>query len=518
MKLRIKIIIFLICSGSFLLFNPGISVAATSASEAFIVNLFENLLGREPEEEGLEWWATQIDQGAWSKEQAIWDIAFSPEGMATGVGALTTQEFNENAADLLAFDMSFSNVSGETATIKDKTVGDAILDLQYYALANDVVLNVDSFDEAGFSATCTNGGDVCGGSGCVAAAVDTGPEPEVCDTCDCPGYPSCYVSPTCTPSCGNCSVSCGGGTQTCTDSDCSTYTQSCNTLPCDNGCAATTPIGQICWNGYAWVEGTYNSAPQVSDLTAPNWNFSQAASQALRANLQFSLIDPDAGSFGSAYQLIVKKADGTLVLDTGKCTGYQTPSADCKIDNAICLKNGATGCINPGDCVCQYALDASKLNYDIAYQWWVKVWDNHDLASALTQYSAAADTDNNDGVALTFTTYRHKMPIPSATYLPASPSRGEPVKFTDTSKTFLTAAPTAEVPCDPAKCSWLWTVPEGASINDNATSTPTITFGSAGAMSVTLKVTDLIDGYYSQITMPLNVNADLPTWKEVKPE
>lgn len=261
-----------------------------------------------------------------------------------------------------------------------------------------------------------------------------------------------------------------------------------------------------------------NFAPAVASSTAPNWNFAQASVNALRANLQFSFVDTDAGSTGSAYQLILKKADDTAVLDTGVCTGYNTPSAACKIDNTICMNNGAAGCVNPGDCVCQYALDNILLNYNQGYKWWVKVWDNNDTVSDLTAYDTVPDTDNDDGVVPTFTTYKHEFPKPSATYVPANPSRGERIKFTDTSKTYLTAAPTTQVPCDPAKCSWLWTVPGDASINDSATSTPTVIFGSAGNMSVTLKVTDLIDGYYASAVIPVNVNVSLPRWKEVKPE
>lgn len=265
------------------------------------------------------------------------------------------------------------------------------------------------------------------------------------------------------------------------------------------------------------VAADVNQSPSATALTAPNWNYVQASANALHANLQFSLVDPDSGSYGSAYQVIVKKADDTTVLDTGKCTGYNIPSANCKIDNTICMKNGSTGCINSGDCVCQYQLDA-ELAYGTGYKWSVKVWDNYDVASALTPYDTNPDTDNDDGVVLTFTTYKHKFPKVSATYFPTKPSRGEKVKFTDTSKTYKSAAPTTEVPCDASICSWLWTIPSGATIDDAASSTPTIIFNTAGSNNVFLKVTDLVDSYYTQITIPVGVNAQLPKWKEVKPE
>ena len=256
--------------------------------------------------------------------------------------------------------------------------------------------------------------------------------------------------------------------------------------------------------------------PVVSNMKAPNWNYAQASADALHANLQFDFVDPDVGSYGSKYQVIVKKSDDSLVLDTGECTGYVTPSVKCKVDPTNCLKNSPAGCINPGDCVCTYTLDSSLLNYNQGYKWSVQVWDNNGASSPITPYSTNPDTDNNDGILPTFTTYKHKFPKVSATYLPTSPSRGEKVKFTDTSKTFLTAAPAAEVPCDASKCAWLWTVPAGATIDNAAASTPIITFSNAGINNVILKVTDKTDGYYSQITIPVRVNSKLPKWQEVK--
>ncbi|MDP2736922.1 MAG: fibrobacter succinogenes major paralogous domain-containing protein, partial [bacterium] len=285
----------------------------------------------------------------------------------------------------------------------------------------------------------------------------------------------------------------------------------------DNGCAATTPIGQICWNSYEWVNGTYNTPPAVSGMTAPNWNYTQASANALRANLQFSFVDPDAGSYGSAYQVIIKKADDTPVLDTGVCTGYNTPSAKCKVDPTNCMENGSTGCINPGDCVCTYALDSAFLGYSQGYKWSVQVWDNHSAASTLTPYNSGSDTDNNDGSASTFTAYKHNMPIAGFTHSPDQPSKGEAAKFTNASQVYLSSAPNTAVNCTTGQCTYFWTATAGASINDTATTSPIITFNSNSNSTVTLKVTDN-DGYYISVSDVININAQLPNWKEVKPE
>lgn len=256
------------------------------------------------------------------------------------------------------------------------------------------------------------------------------------------------------------------------------------------------------------VIANINALPQASYLTAPNWNFSQASQfGALNAKLAWTFSDPDAGASQSAYQIIVNTSNSISdpLFDSGKCLGYNNPSAKCKVDN------GAAGTTN-------FPLNAADgLNYNTPYYWWVRVWDNYDLASGLKQYDTTPDTDNDDGNPLTFTTYKHEMPEVSFSWFPANPSQGEEVKFTDTSQVYLTSAPDTAVNCAAALCDWLWTVPEGASIDDTAAPTPTIIFDSAGSFTVMLTVTDQ-DGYYASHSEIINVNAKLPIWREVKPE
>lgn len=274
------------------------------------------------------------------------------------------------------------------------------------------------------------------------------------------------------------------------------------------------------------VAADISQTPSVSGLTAPNWNFAQAAGAggALRANLHFDFIDPDPASSGSAYQIKVIKKNGLItVLDTGKCTGFSLPAADCKIDIACMWKAG--GCHNQGDCTCVYPL-GSELEYNTAYQWSVKVWDNFNKPSlGETWYATNPDTDNNDSVVDTFTTYKHEFPDVNVTIFPAEPSKAEEVKFTGTGFTYKSAVnpndqvtPATPVPCDETLCGWFWTEPNNSTIENADTATPTLIFNGAGSNTVKVKVTDTIDGYYTEINLPLDVNVKLPKWKEVKPE
>ena len=232
-----------------------------------------------------------------------------------------------------------------------------------------------------------------------------------------------------------------------------------------------------------------NIPPAAVNLTSPNWSIAQAGTNyALQAFTRWQFSDPDSGSSQSAYEVIVSpNSDFSLpTVSTGKTAG----SAN------------------------QYSLGPSQLAYNIPYYWKVRVWDDYDVAADWTQYNSAADTDNNDGYPLTFTTYQHEIPDPGFTWFPVNPSKGEDVKFTDASKVYLTGAPSTAVDCDDAKCDWLWTA-SNAVISDATASTTTITFNSAGAQSVKLKVTDN-DGYFYEVTKSINASKALPSWRETK--
>jgi len=228
------------------------------------------------------------------------------------------------------------------------------------------------------------------------------------------------------------------------------------------------------------VHGDINTPPTATALPAPNWSYDQACSYyARQAFLRWEFSDPDPDSSQSAYQVIFDDdSDPTdPIIDSGKTLG----SAN------------------------QYSVGPDQLSYDTPYYWWVRVWDNYDVASDLVQYNSVTDTDNDDGNNLTFTTYKHEFPDVDFSWSPQNPSQGEDVQFTDNSIVYGGATIS----------SWQWTVPEDATIDDATISAPTITFGSSGSQTVTLKVTDS-DGYYCSETKQININVALPEWKEVK--
>ncbi len=239
-----------------------------------------------------------------------------------------------------------------------------------------------------------------------------------------------------------------------------------------------------------------NNPPAAQGLTAPNWSFAQAASLgALRAFPRWQFNDPDCDPVNNpgacvqaAYELIVSKNSdfSSAVVSTGKVAG----SAN------------------------QYLLDQSVLNYGTPYYWKVRVWDDQGAVSPWASYATTPDTDNDDANVPTFTTYKHEMPNPDFTWLPANPSKGQSIRFTDNSKIYLAAAPSTAVPCGTGSCAWLWTAPNATIVAPTASST-LIKFTTDGPQTVTLKVTDN-DGYYASVTKSINIRAKLPIWKETR--
>ena len=271
-------------------------------------------------------------------------------------------------------------------------------------------------------------------------------------------------------------------------------------------CANDSPP---CGSSNYKVAADVNRPPSATALNAPNWSFSQAGQYgALKAKLGWTFSDQDAGQNEYAYQVIVNTSNSIVspIFDSGQCLGYNNPTDKCKIDAGVG----------------QFPINsAMTLNYNTPYYWWVKVWDDYitHKDSTLVQYNSGQDIpiESDDGTPLTFTTYKHEMPIASFTHFPDNPSRSEQVKFTNTSKVYLSSAPNIAVDCSNDQCAYFWSATNGADINDAATTSPIITFNSAGNSTITLKVTDN-DGYYISASDVININAQLPKWKEVKPE
>ncbi|MDD5071731.1 MAG: PKD domain-containing protein [Patescibacteria group bacterium] len=215
------------------------------------------------------------------------------------------------------------------------------------------------------------------------------------------------------------------------------------------------------------VYSSLNAPPQAQNPTAPNWTYAQACSlYARQAFLRWEFSDPDEGASQGAYQIIIDDDSdpGDPLVDTGK------------------ISEGAS----------QYSAGPDILDYDQTYYWWVKVWDNTDISSSLV-------------AGPPFTTYKHELPDVDFAWSPANPSENEEIKFSHSSVVYGGSTIS----------SLLWIAPD-SSIDDPATSTPTIIFSSPGSHPVTLRVTDS-DGYYCSKTETIDVSVGLPSWKEVQP-
>ncbi|MCX6800205.1 MAG: hypothetical protein NT091_03595, partial [Candidatus Falkowbacteria bacterium] len=290
-----------------------------------------------------------------------------------------------------------------------------------------------------------------------------------------------------------------------------------NCLDAPGGCSSPLVAG------YRVMGDFVNNFPKVASLTAPNWSYAEGCSAygSLQSFLQWNFSDRDIGSCETAYQIVVNDINSTStpLLDTGKCQGTYF--------GGVCAGGSNTG-------ACQSTVTANRFNlraamasasstevmkYDKRYYWWVKVWDDRDLASDWTQYSTVTDTDNDDANPLTFATYKHKFPNPSFSWFPVYPNIGENVSFTDTSKVYANGVAHQDIPsnCSNGTCFYAWTFEQGMPNNSTDRNPSPIRFTQGGSMNVTVKTTDQ-DGYYCYNTANVeNVSVCLPLWQEKKP-
>ena len=223
-----------------------------------------------------------------------------------------------------------------------------------------------------------------------------------------------------------------------------------------------------------------NTPPVLSDLTAPNWSYQQAADYggALRAFLKWEFDDLELDDQGAYHVIFDDNADFSSPLkDTGR---IDTASQSALIDSS-------TGV---------------ALDYDTEYFWKVRIWDVGNATSTWANHS--------------FTTYKHEMPVPEFTLFPAKASKGEEIGLTDNnSNVYLSGAPSTAIPCDFSNCSWFWEVPSASYMSSDTASSSIIRFDTEGVYDVTLTITDA-DGYAVSTTTTITIGSALPKWREVK--
>ncbi len=277
----------------------------------------------------------------------------------------------------------------------------------------------------------------------------------------------------------------------------------CVTGPCDD-------------NVYS-VIAKIDMTPTAENLTAPNWGSDKACKtnsihtdgtgESLRALLKWKYVD-SPGDTQSAYRVIVRKNGGGQVINTGKCSSI---GGNCRINS---------DCIN-----CYFPLYETDTNFDYntSYEWSVEVWDTNGNNSSVISYDVIFDTDNDDGVNTTFTTYKHKFPEPNFTWFSNNPSINEEVMFmaSSTSVCYESFDPDTNIHCGDSSI-WDWSRISGSDIsadspNPNNASTTIIKFIQSGQeIGIQLNLTDS-DGYScSTSTINDKTKQNLPSWIETK--
>lgn len=236
----------------------------------------------------------------------------------------------------------------------------------------------------------------------------------------------------------------------------------------------------------------------LSRLNAPNWTYNNACDNgALRAILRWDRLSGTQ----TGYEIVVNDSNSfnTSTADYVYWTGKISSGAN---QHVVYNYNG--------------------LNYDTAYYWWLRGYDEDGLPTAWVQYdnNSLIDTDGNrDGLTNTFQTFKHEFPHPFFNWEPAEILTSTSTVFTDDSIVYDNVSPTTPKKCAdyPGLCTgFLWTTSDDRAVISSANnSTTDIIFYSATNTSVSLTVTDY-EGYVCSTSTVFRINYDLPLWREVK--
>ncbi|MCF7820665.1 MAG: hypothetical protein K9M44_04330 [Candidatus Pacebacteria bacterium] len=294
------------------------------------------------------------------------------------------------------------------------------------------------------------------------------------------------------------------------------------------GYAYNNTIGWVSFNceneggcGVAEYNVNYYRPLIAGALSAPNWSIAQACESklALKAILRWNF----TGDPQTAYQIIIDDDpvidDDEVFYDTGKITSESTQYV----------------CPNSGD-TCELMLDHTapgfSEGYSKSYYWWLKLWDTHDNETEWVQFNTNLGhqvTDNSDynnqissNPNLTFTTYKHGMPAVYFSWSPQEINMGEAIDFdSDGSGTYSDYRPNYYSvdyynDCDSASCEYLWSADGDAVISNPTNATTTITFNSINNNNdrVYLQITDDDDYVCGASSDLLDINLDLPDWRE----
>lgn len=241
----------------------------------------------------------------------------------------------------------------------------------------------------------------------------------------------------------------------------------------------------------------------LTNLTAPNWTYNNACDnlgEARRAILRWNRFSGQQ----TAYEIVVSKVD-TLSTSSGQfaCwTGKQTSIAN----QHILYKNVSAECPN-------------GLEYNTPYYWWIRGYDQDGVPTEWVQYdsNSGLSTDQNlDSNHKTFQTFKHEFPNPFFGWTPDPVLTGTTTTFTSASFYSNSASPNSWQSCTPGNCSYLWSSSNpGDTISSSTEPVTDINFFGAGDITVSLQVTDT-DGYVCTYSPSIDVNYDLPLWREVK--
>lgn len=237
------------------------------------------------------------------------------------------------------------------------------------------------------------------------------------------------------------------------------------------------------WSGWTCADSKFttnppcNNPPTATNLSVSEGDSSTYCGASAAHYFSWTYSDSD-GDTESQFQFQVDNNSDFSSPEVNRVySGLSNPSPT--INNQT-----VTVAVSPG---------SDQIGYNTAYYWRVEVWD-----------SRGGDSGWVNGGS--FTTESHRYPSIDFNWSPQTPSAQEDVLFADQSTVYGGAS----------KSSWNWGFTDGEPLT-STDQNPTTKFLSEGSKQVTLMVTDS-DGYACSDSQTVNIQVELPDWREIIPQ
>lgn len=255
--------------------------------------------------------------------------------------------------------------------------------------------------------------------------------------------------------------------------------------------------GPVCDTSAYQVTADVNSPPRASQLSV-SANYADSNNICLSPpdhTFSWTFSDNEDGGNQTSYDLEVDNNND-----------FASPEVD--VSGGSAATKSVAVVVNPV---------SNQLSYNQTYYWRVKVYDSGGLDSGWIYPPSPPGNPDVTGPGDSFTTAPHLYPISDFNFVPAQPSQGEEITFTENSTCYDINNNPISCPAADANYKWDFDYEDGPPFTQDAIGQEvTHTYNDTNRHTAALDVTDT-DGKTCRGTSEISPKSQLPRFREVPP-